>query len=147
MGRGIYIGISTLAVLTIGLTYSGFHGRVDLELARTMAFTNLVFAQLFYVFDCRSERLTPFELGFTSNRFLVLAVCCSVIMHLAAIYCPPLNPIFGTKPLDGWAWLVILAVTGGGMLIRWFWFWIRNTIIRPSRYGKLVDIETSKSSA
>lgn len=147
VGRGIYIGISTLAVLTIGLTYSGFHGRVDLELARTMAFTNLVFAQLFYVFDCRSERLTPFELGFTSNRFLVLAVCCSVIMHLAAIYCPPLNPIFGTKPLDGWAWLVILAVTGGGMLIRWFWFWIRNTIIRPSRYGKLVDIETSKSSA
>jgi len=143
IGRGVFIGISTLAVLTIGLTYSGLHGKVDLELARTMAFTNLVFAQLFYVFDCRSERLSPFELGFFTNPFLVVAVCCSVFMHLFAIYYAPLNPIFGTTPLNGWAWLIILAITGGGMLVRWCLYWIRKTVIRSSQYGKLENIRTS----
>jgi Ca2+-transporting ATPase len=143
IGRGIFIGISTLAVMAIGLSYSGFNGHVDLELARTMAFTNLVFAQLFYVFDCRSERFSPFELGFLSNPFLVGAVCCSVFMHLLAIYYTPLNPVFGTTPLDGWAWLVILTVTGGGMLVRWCSYWIRKTVIGQSQYGKLDSIGTS----
>jgi Ca2+-transporting ATPase len=143
IGRGVYIGISTLLVMAIGLTYSGFKGGVDLELARTMAFTNLVFAQLFYVFDCRSERFSPFELGFFKNPFLVGAVCCSVLMHLFAIYYTPMNPIFGTTPLDGWAWAVILAITGGGMLVRWCLYWIRKSATKYPQYGKLENIGTS----
>jgi Ca2+-transporting ATPase len=129
--------------MAIGLTYSGFKGGVDLELARTMAFTNLVFAQLFYVFDCRSERFSPFELGFFKNPFLVGAVCCSVLMHLFAIYYTPMNPIFGTTPLDGWAWAVILAITGGGMLVRWCLYWIRKSATKYPQYGKLENIGTS----
>ncbi len=143
VGRGIFIGISTLAVMAIGLTYSGFTGQVNLELARTMALTNLVFAQLFYVFDCRSERFSPFELGFFTNPYLVGAVCCSILMHLSAVYYAPFNPVFGTTPLDGWAWIIILAISGGGIMFRWFLYWIRKTVISSSQYGKLETIETS----
>jgi len=142
VGRGIFIGVSTLAVMAVGIAYSGFHGKVDLELARTMAFTNLVLAQLMYVFDCRSERFTPFELGFFKNPFLVGAVCCSVTMHLLVVYCPPLNPVFGTTPLAPWAWAVILAVTGGLTMIKWVIHWVRKVAVRSRQYDKLESVGT-----
>lgn len=118
LGRGIYIGIITLTVFTIGVVYSKLNGIDDLNLARTMALTTLVFCQLFYVFECRSEKYSPFELGFFSNPFLIAAVLTSTFMHLAVIYTPFLQGVFNTVPLEGWQWVIILLVAGGKLIIQ-----------------------------
>jgi Ca2+-transporting ATPase len=115
--RGLYISIITIATFSLGLVYGRLHGTEDLALARTMAFTTLVFAQLFYVFDCRSERYSPFELGFFNNLFLVVAVSCSILMQLCVVYVPALQEIFKTVPLQGWQWVIILMASG----IKFIW--------------------------
>ncbi|MGI5911771.1 MAG: cation-translocating P-type ATPase [Syntrophomonadaceae bacterium] len=118
--RGIYIAMVTLLAFTLGMFVSRMQGVSDLSLARTMALTTLVFAQLFYVFECRSERMSPFELGFTKNRFLILAVSCSIAMQILIIYYPFMQGIFKTVPLNGWEWLFILTVSG----LRLLWKYI-----------------------
>ncbi|NLJ72379.1 MAG: cation-translocating P-type ATPase [Syntrophomonadaceae bacterium] len=120
MGRGIYIGVITLLVFTIGLIYCQYMGIDDLSLPRTMALTSLVFCQLFYVFECRSEKYSPFELGFFSNKFLLLAVLISVIMQLVVIYIPFFQNVFKTVPLETWQWLVIILFTGGKFIFKNF---------------------------
>lgn len=113
LGRGIQIGLGTLLVFMLAYYLSDG----NLVLSRTMAFTTLVFSQLFHVFECRSERHSPWELGFFGNRYLVIAVSLSVIMQLAVIYLPALQPIFKTAALNGLHWLIILAVSGGRTML------------------------------
>ena len=81
--------------------------------ARTMAFTTLVFSQLFHVFDCRSEERGIFEVGLFTNPYLVGAVLVSTIMQLSVIYLPTLQVIFKTAPLQSWQWIFILCIAGG----------------------------------
>lgn len=106
--RGLQIGLGTLLVFVAALYLT----EGNLVLSRTMAFATLVFSQLFHVFDCKSERYSPFEVGFFSNPYLVLAVCFSVFMELAVIYLPPLQPVFKTAPLNIYHWLLVLLVAG-----------------------------------
>jgi len=112
LSRGVFISIITLVSFTIGLLIYKVQGIDDLSLARTMALTTLVIAQLFYVFECRSEHFTPFELGFLKNRFLIAAVLCSLTMHLAVIYVPFLQGVFHTVSINWWQWLIIITMGG-----------------------------------
>ena len=106
--RGTIIGLGTLLVFIIGLWYG-----VGLLAARTMAFTTLVFSQLFHVFDCKSEKRGIFEVGLFSNPLLVIAVIISALMQISVIYLPFFQAIFKTTALDLWQWGVILTVAGG----------------------------------
>ncbi len=126
IGRGIYIGIITLIVFTIGLVYCKLSGIADLNLPRTMALTTLVFCQLFYVFECRSENYSAFELGFFSNIFLLVAVFISVIFHLVIIYTPFFQNIFQTVPLVSWQWLLILFLAGGKIILKNIFFLLKS---------------------
>ena len=113
MVRGSLICVGTLLVFTLGFQLSA-----NLTIARTMAFTTLVFSQLFHVFDCRSERYSIFEIGIFTNMFLVAAVSCSILMHLMVLYLPFFQPIFKTYPLELIHWAVILGVSGGTTLLQ-----------------------------
>jgi len=92
-----------------------------------MAFTTLVFSQLFHVFDCRSEERGIFEVGLFTNPFLVGAVMISTLMQLSVIYFPPLQAIFKTVSLQSWQWIVILCVSGGPSVIIGFARLIKNS--------------------
>lgn len=116
LGRGSYIAVITIAVFLIGLLYSEAHGIQGLDLARTMTLTTLVFAQLFYVFECRSENMSPFELGFFANSFLTLAVLCSITMQLSVIYLPVFQEIFHTVALELWSWIIILLLSASKLI-------------------------------
>ncbi|MFZ7103129.1 MAG: calcium-transporting P-type ATPase, PMR1-type [Peptococcaceae bacterium] len=111
--RGTLICLASLLVFVIG-----FYLNRDLVTARTMAFSALVFSQLFHVFDCRSEKYSLFEIGFWSNPFLVGAVTCSILMQLAVIYIPVLQPIFKTTPLPAANWLIIILISGGTTILQ-----------------------------
>ncbi len=126
VGRGIYITVVTLLAFTIGLIYCRWNNVLELDAARTMAFTTLVLAQLFYVFECRSEKYSPFELGMLGNKFLLYAVGCSIIMHLGVVYLPALQEIFHTVGLELWQWGVILLLSGIKLIWKYVLFLARK---------------------
>ncbi|MCG0276946.1 MAG: calcium-translocating P-type ATPase, SERCA-type [Thermanaeromonas sp.] len=136
LSLGMEIGLVTLGVFLLGL----FLGEGDLPTARTMAFTSLVMAQLFAVFECRSETQSPFAVGYFSNRYLVLAVACSLAMQLLVLYVPLLQAVFDTVPLNPFQWLLVLLASGwrtylagiGYYLIRPIW---RILLEKPSALG------------
>jgi len=135
--RGIYIALVTLLAFTAGLTVSRYYGVENLAAARTMALTTLVFVQLFYVFECRSERFSPFELGFFSNRFLIFAVICSVFMQLLIIYLPFFQNVFKTVPLDAWQWALILLISGFRILGKFILYTWQRLFLSGFEYGKI----------
>ncbi|MBZ4652781.1 MAG: ATPase [Peptococcaceae bacterium] len=117
--RRILVRGTLITIITLITYIAGFYlGGKNLDLARTMAFSTLVFAQLFYVFDCRSERYSIFELGLFSNPYLVAAVTTSVLMQLAVIYIPFFQPIFKTVSLEAWHWILIIGLSGGTTLLQ-----------------------------
>jgi len=104
LGRGLLIAVGTLAVFVLPLRGSG-----DEVQARTLAFTALVVAQLVYAFQCQSEHHSVFEVGFLRNPNLVAAVATSLGMHVAVLYVPLLQQVFGVMPLDARGWLLVLG--------------------------------------
>jgi Ca2+-transporting ATPase len=115
--RGIEIALGTLLVFLFALYYWGDGSAEALKLAQTTAFCSLVFFQLFFVFQCRSETHSVFELGFLGNPYLILAVAVSTAMQLAVVYVPLLSSVFGTVPLAAEQWLLVLLIPGLRQLI------------------------------
>jgi P-type Ca2+ transporter type 2C len=106
VSRGFLIGLVTLIAFMI------VYGRNPAELAyaQTIAFTTLVMAQLIHVFDCRSEK-SVFARNPFGNKYLVWAVISSLVMVLAVIYSPMLQPIFHTVSILPADWLLILGLS------------------------------------
>lgn len=67
---------------------------------QTMVFTVLCFSQMGHVFAIRSEKQSLFSQGLFSNIPLLGAIALTLILQLATIYVPYLNPIFKTTPLS-----------------------------------------------
>ncbi|MCX6777068.1 MAG: cation-translocating P-type ATPase C-terminal domain-containing protein, partial [Candidatus Micrarchaeota archaeon] len=103
---GLLISIGTLMVFGIYYNSTG-----NLNLAMTVAFTTIVMSELFIAFACRDERATLLDAGAFSNPSLILATASSVILQLAVIYLPPLQPFFRTVPLSVNDWVIILIVS------------------------------------
>lgn len=131
--RGTLICFCTLSAFIIGF----YLGGRDLVLARTMAFTTLVMSQLFHVFDCRSEKYSIFEIGIFSNKYLVAAVSCSVIMQMSVIYLPFLQGIFKTAPLNASHWLVIVSLSGGITVLQGLYRSFKVKIVNKLRYARI----------
>lgn len=110
--RGILLGLCTLAVFS-----SILHFTSNVELARTAAFVTLVLTQLTHVFECKSEHKTLFNIPLFNNKFLVLAVLCSLLMILSVVYVPFLSSIFKTVPLTLDEWLLIGGFTALGPVV------------------------------
>lgn len=100
-GEGLMLGLIALGVFSYSLY--GLHQ--ELDQARTVAFTVLVVAQLVHVFNCRSERLSLFQLGVWTNRPLVWAFLLSLVVQVAVLTIPAAAPIFKVVPLpmEDWA--------------------------------------------
>jgi Ca2+-transporting ATPase len=114
MSRGVFIGMGSLTVFVLGLLL----GEGDLIKARTMALCTLNFFQLFYVFECKSERGSILRINFFSNPYLIIAVLSSVFLQLAVVYLPFMQAVFKTAPLNTFHWTVVLSVTGAATLLR-----------------------------
>ena len=74
-----------------------------------MAFTTLVFAQLFNCFNARSDRTSAFHHLFT-NRWLWGAIAVSVVLQVAVVNLGFLNDAFGTTPLSREDWFACVAL-------------------------------------
>jgi Ca2+-transporting ATPase len=121
--RGLLIGAVTLLIYFYKLKSGG-----GLDEARTAAFAALVFAQLFFVFQCRSERRTMFQINLWKNKFLVGAVFISAMMQILVMTIPWLQQIFNTTALKGRDWLIIILLTGFLNVLSDLGFQFRNKI-------------------
>jgi Ca2+-transporting ATPase len=110
---GVIMAAGTLGVMDWDLpgglvTRDGGAGRT-LRHAQTMAFTTLVFYQLFNALNARFEDRSAFHRAL-ANRWLWLAIGASVALQLAVVYAPFLQRAFRTVALDPLDWLVCAAV-------------------------------------
>ena len=71
----------------------------DAVRAQTMVFTLLTFAQMAHLMAIRGERDSLFRQGLLSNAPLLGAVLLTVLLQLATVYLPWLQPIFRTEAL------------------------------------------------
>jgi Ca2+-transporting ATPase len=82
-----------------------------LEYWQTMVFTVLTLSQLFQSLAVRSERASLLTIGLTSNLPMLIALAFTLLLQMAVIYVPALNPIFKTQPLPLGDLLVCLALS------------------------------------
>jgi Ca2+-transporting ATPase len=132
--QSILITASTLVAFLLGLRW--FEGHI--EHAQTFAFATLSFAELLRAFTARSERIALFRLGIFSNRSMLWAVASSLLVLLAIIYLPFLEPIFHTVPLTlrEWGFLIPLA------LVPAVGAEIRKLFMRSREVGHAVVVES-----
>ncbi|MNM14753.1 Calcium-transporting ATPase [compost metagenome] len=110
VSRGLLIGLCTLAAFWLTLR-SAPNDPAQLVQAQSVAFATLVMAQLIHVFDCRSSR-SVFHRNPFQNRALVLAVLSSVLLMVAVMYIPTLQPVFKTVPLGFRDWALTIVAAG-----------------------------------
>ncbi|TFH36213.1 MAG: calcium-translocating P-type ATPase, SERCA-type, partial [Anaerolineales bacterium] len=107
------IGIQTVAIaaVTLGAYLMGIALYPGIpEEAKTMAFVTLSFSELLRAFTARSENYPVLKIGLFSNRVMFYAVASSLLLLLAVIYIPVLQPVFNTVSL-GWAeWEIVLPL-------------------------------------
>lgn len=115
--RFLIFGVAFLMTLGIVPVFATGLSREGLVKAQTMAFTMMTLFEMWNAFNCRSERKSIFEIGFFSNRWLVLAVGSSILLQVAVIYIPFLQGIFGTVGLSLTDWLLITAISSSALVV------------------------------
>jgi len=106
---GFVMAAVTLIALDLRLEGGMLGGSGEIDEARTMAFTTLVFAQLFNCFNARSDRTSAFDHLFT-NPFLWGAIALSAVLQVAVVQLTFLNDAFSTTPLSMEDWLICIAL-------------------------------------
>jgi magnesium-transporting ATPase (P-type) len=106
---GVVMAAVTLVALDLRLPGGLFDGSGDVVEARTMAFTTLVFAQLFNCFNARSDRTSAFHNLFT-NRLLWAAIAVSVVLQVAVVHVGALHEAFDTTSLPAGDWIACIAL-------------------------------------
>ena len=128
---GAIMAVGTLLVmdweLPGGLIDVGDAAGRGLRHAQTMAFTTLVFYQLFNAFNARFEDRSAFHQLF-ANRWLWLAVLGSTALQLAVVHVPFLQRAFRTAPLAPRDWLLCLAVASS---VLWL-VELKKLVMRPT---------------
>jgi Ca2+-transporting ATPase len=112
INRSMLTGIIVQTIAISAATLSAFAiGRgIDLDLAETMAFVTLSVSELLRAYTARSENVTVFKIGVFSNPVMNWAVLASLVLIIAVVYVPFLQPIFNTTAIDFTHWLMILPL-------------------------------------
>ncbi len=83
----------------------------SLEKARTGAFSVIAFTQLFNAINLRSIKKSVFEIGFFSNRYIIIGFLAGVILQLVVIWAPSIRDLFHFYSLSGGEVLIIAALS------------------------------------
>jgi len=100
----------------------------SLAAARTCAVNVFVFGELFYLFNCRSLRHSPFKLGLFSNRWLLAGVSIMILLQLLFTYLPAMNTAFSSEPIGLREWGLIISASLVVYIVIEFEKWIRRRI-------------------
>jgi Ca2+-transporting ATPase len=114
---GAVTAAATLFALDASLPGGLVPGSGTMKHAQTVAFTTLSLAQVFNVFNARSERDSAFR-RLLDNRWLLAAVGLTVLLQVAVVYVPFLQLAFSTVSLRAGDWLRCLAIASSVLWVR-----------------------------
>jgi Ca2+-transporting ATPase len=114
---GVIMAVGTLMVLDASLPGGLIEGTGELAYGQTMAFTTLMFFQVFNVFNARSDERSAFG-DMLNNGWLLAAVGFSVALQIAVVYIPFLQSAFGTVSLTAVDWARCIAAASSVLWIR-----------------------------
>jgi len=83
---------------------------IEIDHIRTFMFAALGIDSLFYIFSCRSLRLSIFKIKFWSNKWLLAAVGFGMLMNILPIYIPITQKLFKFTPLNGLDWILLIGL-------------------------------------
>ncbi|MBW3011482.1 HAD-IC family P-type ATPase, partial [Candidatus Woesearchaeota archaeon] len=102
------------------LIYWLYKPAIQVDYARTMAFSTLVMFQLVHVFNCRSLTHSLFKVGVFANKKLWYAILISIGLQILVIY-TPLNNFFRTVPLNLYDWGFVILFAASIFVVREIW--------------------------
>lgn len=111
VGRMLYPDVAASGgALAPAFSFLPLDGYLPSNGARTFAFITLILAELLRSYSARSEHMTVFHLGLFTNPTLNKAFLLSLVLTLAVVYVPFLDPLFHTISLNFRDWGVILGL-------------------------------------
>jgi P-type Ca2+ transporter type 2C len=116
LGGREWLNVALLGTLVAAVTLTAFmlaRANDTLEHARTVAFSTLVFAQLFNAFGARSFTRTFLQVGSFTNLRLVGAVAGTALLQLGLLALPITQRLFGLGPFS---WRVVGVSLGAGLI-------------------------------
>lgn len=111
---GFRIGFVSLLIGLVTLLAFLLLKEQGIELARTVAINTLVFAELFYLYNCRKVDESIFNRGLFSNKVALLVSLVLLLLQAGFTYLPFMNTLFDTVPVRPVYWLYSLV---GGLFI------------------------------
>ena len=102
---------SIIGVTTIILTRHYWNSHPE-GTWQTVLFTSLAFAQIGQALALRSSRSSFFRMGLFSNPLLISMIVAVIVLQVAAVYLPVLQPYFKTAPLspETMLWVIVPGV-------------------------------------
>jgi len=129
-GQGAFMALITI----LSFIYCLYGMDQDLDRARTLTFTILVFAQLFHAFNCRNTVRSLFAIGPFANRALVWTAALSALLQVGIISAVPVQGFFSIAPFDPEHWLLAVGV-GMLPLVAMEGWKLMADLMRQARHG------------
>jgi len=111
----LFIGVIMMAGTLF--VFQWFEPALNKEYARTMAFTTLVFFQLFNVLNHRSENESIFKIGFLTNKWLIGSIIISILLQVLAVQLGLFNLLFDTVPLALKDWGIAIGIAASVLVL------------------------------
>jgi Ca2+-transporting ATPase len=102
----------------------------SVEEARTVAVNVVIFVEILYLFNARSQTRSPFQLGFFSNPWAVGGAILMVLIQLLFTYAPFMQKLFSNAPITLPLWLDVLGVSLAAYLLIEVEKWLRRKFTR-----------------
>jgi len=119
---GSYVGLATLWLFHYYLSENPENG---LLLAQTVAFTGIIVLEKMIVLNFRSIREPITEIGFFSNKWLLLAIAFTLMLQACAVYIPFLQEALHTTAMGWEDWGVIILIAFPIFIMTEIYKWIR----------------------
>ncbi|KOY15813.1 cation-translocating P-type ATPase [Paenibacillus xylanivorans] len=117
--RGVLIGVAVIVSQYIGLGISE-------EMSVAMAFTTLILARSLQTFAARSNTQTIFQVGFTSNKFVLGSILVCLCLYGITLI-PGVRSIFAIPAAFGWnEFLIAGGLALAAVILMDIIKWIRN---------------------
>jgi len=114
VNREVLYRLGWVSVLITAATMTVFWWTLEndssMELARSVAMTQMVMFQFFHVFNSRSLRRSVFQVPLTANPFLAVSLGLALMAQVAVLYVPFMQRIFATTGLAPGHWALVAAV-------------------------------------
>jgi len=136
--KNFYTEMFIVGVLTaiLSLAVYGYSLKMEDEsTARTHVFSFLVFSELFRAFACRSDTKTFFQMKWSSNLYLLIAVAIPIGFQLALHHTEFFSNLFKVKDITWTECIVMLGITLIPVSIIELRKWYRHTLRKSSKEG------------